>query len=110
MKCREFQKNIPAIIKKNISIKDVGDIIEHLENCKECYDELEIHYIIQYGLNENNEDASMNFIGQLEENLNNMKRRFNMFETANAIYALTQIMAYTAIGGAFIYVLFNYFL
>ncbi len=110
MKCREFQKNIPGIIKKTIPVKDMGDLIEHLENCKECYDELEIHYVIQYGLNENDEDTSMDFIGQLEENIKDMKKRFNMFETAKAVYALTQIAGYTAIGGAFIYVLFNYFL
>lgn len=110
MKCREFQKNIPGIIRKNIPVKDIGGIIEHLENCKECYDELEIHYVIQYGLNENDEDTSMNFIGQLEENIRSMKRRFNMYENTKAVYALTQIAGYTAIGGAFIYVLFNYFL
>lgn len=110
MKCREFQKMIPEIINKTAPIECYGDIIEHVENCKECYDELEIHYVLRYGLADDDKDISMDFRKQLEENLIGMKKKYNMSELKKSIYALTQIVAYTAIGGVFIYVLFKYFL
>ena len=110
MKCRDFQKEIPNIIKKNIPVNEMSDIIEHVENCKECYDELEIHYVLQYGLGDDDAHTSMDFSGQLEQNIRDMKKKLNTYEMMCSIYAFIVITANTAIGGTFIYVLFNYFL
>lgn len=110
MKCRDFQKKIPDIINKNIPVTELLEIIEHVENCKECYDELEIHYVLQYGLGDDDTVTKMDFRGQLEENIRNMKKRYNTYELVSSIYAFIMIVANTAIGGVFIYVLFNYFL
>ena len=110
MKCREFQKMIPDIINKAVPVNLYGEIIEHVENCKECYDELEIYYVLQYGLGDDDTKISMDFRGQLEANIQNMKKKFHRLELMQAIYILIQIMGYTAIGGSFIYVLFKFFL
>ena len=110
MKCRDFQKKIPNIITKNIPVSEFNYIIEHVENCKECYDELEIHYVLQYGLGDDDENISMDFRCQLENNIREMKRKLNRYEMMRSIYAFIVIAANTAIGGTFIYVLFNYFL
>ena len=109
MKCRDFQKNIPGIIKKSIPVEDMAELIEHVENCKDCYDELETYYVIQYGLEDNNDDESMDFVGRLERNLVRMKKMTHKFDMAKAIYAFINISAFTAIGGTLIYVIFNYF-
>ena len=109
MKCRDFQKNISGIIKKQIPVEDMAELIEHVENCKDCYDELETYYVIQYGLSDDNYDESMDFVGRLERNLLRMKKKVRKFDIARAIYAFINISAFTAIGGTLIYVVFNYF-
>lgn len=109
MKCRDFQKNIPRIIKKQIPVEDMAELIEHVENCKDCYDELETYYVIQYGLSEDGDDESMDFVGRLENNLVRMKKKARNFDIARAIYGFVNISAFTAIGGTLIYVVFNYF-
>lgn len=110
MKCRDFQKEINRIIKKQIPVEEMAELIEHVENCKECYDELETYYVIQYGLSdEEDDDESMDFVGRLETNLVRMKKKAHKFDIARAIYAFINISAFTAIGGTLIYVIFNYF-
>lgn len=109
MRCRDFQKKIPGIIKKQISVEEMAELIEHVENCKDCYDELETYYVIQYGLSDNDYEESMDFVGSLEKNLIRMKKKARKFDVAKAIYAFINISAFTAIGGTLIYVVFNYF-
>ncbi len=110
MKCRDFQKMIPDIIEKKVPDNMLEDVINHLESCKDCYDELEIYYVLQYGLGDDDSTASMNFVAQIEDNIKDMKRHLNHIENATAVYALTQISAYTAIAGSIIYVLFKLFI
>ena len=50
MKCMEFQKLIPDIINGIVPDEMLEEVLEHVETCSECYDELEINYILQYGL------------------------------------------------------------
>ena len=109
MKCRDFQKDIPRIIKKQIPVEDMAELIEHVENCKDCYDELETYYVIQYGLSDDDYDESMDFVGRLEQNLVRMKKKARNFDIARAIYGFINISAFTAIGGTLIYVIFKYF-
>lgn len=108
MKCSEFQRLIPEIIDNKIADHMLGEVISHVESCKDCYDELEIYYVLQYGLEDNKTKKSMNFIGQLEGSIDRMKQRYKRYETARAGYYFTQITAYTAVAGSFIYVLFKY--
>ncbi|MGN0379385.1 MAG: zf-HC2 domain-containing protein [Butyrivibrio sp.] len=110
MKCMEFQKLIPDIINGTVDDEHLEDVIGHLESCRECYDELEINYILQYGLSDDDSAASMDYVGQLERNLSRMKKRLRGIELYKSVSSLINISAYTAVAGAFIYVLFKYFI
>ena len=109
MKCRDFQKKIPKLIEKTVQTEELPELIDHVTHCKDCYDELEIYYIIHNGLEEG-DNTSMNFVEQLEENIGVFKKRIQNFETTRAIYAFINIAAFTAVGGTLIYVIFHYFL
>lgn len=107
MKCRKFQKLIPKILLNRVQDEELKEVIDHVENCKDCYDELEIHYILRYGLGDDDSKESMDFIGQLERNIDNMKTRYKRFEYLHSIYMFVQVSAYTAVIGSFIYFFFK---
>lgn len=109
MNCSDFQKMIPDIIDKNIDEKDLEPVLEHIESCRECYDELEIYYVLRCGLDDDS-GKPMNFVEQLENNISAMKSRSELYTAARSVYVLTQLAAYAAIAGTFIYVLFKYFI
>jgi len=50
MDCKQIQKSIGAFDKNQLSIKDEEIFIDHMLGCKECQEELEIYYIVEYGL------------------------------------------------------------
>lgn len=112
MTCRDFQKNLVPFINNKIDVKDLGPYIEHANSCNECRDEMEIYYVVQYGLNEHEEadGTSMNFKVSINNMLNKYHRNVTIYERARSFCVLVWILAMTSIGGSFIYVLFNYFL
>ena len=77
MKCRDFQKRIQDLIEGKVQVEELQELIEHVESCNDCYDELEIYYIIHNGLDEN-DNTSMNFVGQLESNILQFKKKINI--------------------------------
>jgi len=50
MKCQEAQKCVMQYINKELLDKQLEDFLEHIKCCQECYEELEIHYTIQFAL------------------------------------------------------------
>ena len=71
--------------------------------------ELEIHYILRYGLGDDEDEEATDFIGQLENNISRMKAKQHKFTIQRSVYVLIMLTAYTAIIGSWIYVLFKYF-
>lgn len=106
MNCREFQKKIPEIIENKIPDEELESVIEHVEKCKDCYDELEIYYVLQYGLNDSDNKQSMNFVGRLDNKIKKMKGHLNHYEVANAFYNGIYVVGNTAIFAALIYTIF----
>ncbi len=108
MNCSEFQLLIPDIIIKNISDSQLREVIDHVENCHDCYDELEIYYVLKYGLSDDDSNTSMNFIGELEDNISQLKKRYKNLKIKNSVYIFIQIIANTSIIGALIFYVFRF--
>ncbi len=68
MNCHEFQTLIQPFLKKEeLSPEQLDAFLEHAAVCRECYDELEIYYILQIGLNEaEHSDTSLDFRSELK--------------------------------------------
>ena len=50
MNCVDALSKIDDYIENRLSGRELEEFLEHVETCKECYDELEIHYIIKVGM------------------------------------------------------------
>lgn len=108
MNCSDFQKIIPDIIDGSVEDEKLAEVVEHVEHCKDCYDELEIYYVLRYGLDDDS-GKPMNFVRQLEDNIMDMKRHGERYAVARSAYIFTQLAAYAAIAGSLIYVVFKFF-
>lgn len=53
--CKTIQKMIVPFEMDKLSLKEEEMFIHHLENCEDCKEEFEIHYIISYGLSDDEE-------------------------------------------------------
>ena len=107
MKCRDFQKIIPQIIDRTVPDYMLDDVVTHVRNCKDCYDELEIYFVLKFGLYDDNQSKTMDFIGELDNNLTRMEKRSKLYEVFKSTFHLIRIMTGTAVVGSLIYVFFN---
>lgn len=56
LKCRDLQMMISDFIEKRLTDQQLEIFLEHITGCQECYDELEVYYMITIGLRQLDED------------------------------------------------------
>ncbi len=110
MNCREFQKIIPDIVKDELPDELLAEAIEHMDSCKDCAEELEIHYIVDKGFDSDVESTSMNYLGNLELVKEKLRRKNTDLSKAGSLLLFLYTISYTVIGGCLIYVVFHYFI
>lgn len=77
MNCQEFQGKIQNFIQDTLEPEVSGSFVHHVRNCADCYDELEIQYMIQVGLERMDDDKgqSLNLKKELQEQLQYYEQR-----------------------------------
>ena len=50
MECKKAVKMIKRFMDDDLSIDEMRDFIEHIENCEECKEELTIEFLVSEGL------------------------------------------------------------
>lgn len=50
--CKEIQKMIVPFDNRQLACKHLRMFLKHIDECPDCREELEIYYIVDYGLNE----------------------------------------------------------
>ena len=58
MKCHDAQRMIQGFIEKRLTDEQLEAFLEHIASCRDCYDELEVYYMITTGLLELDEKHS----------------------------------------------------
>lgn len=80
--CKIIQSQIDSFEKNKLSLKNEEIFTNHIISCPDCREEMEIYYIISYGLDDENEDIlkdelfgkfykSFDFTGLVDEKINN---------------------------------------
>lgn len=69
MICKEWQKMIPGFLDNSLENQELEGFIKHVQTCEDCYEELEIMFMLSIGLQELNEDRNISYnFSQLLEN------------------------------------------
>mgnify|MGYP002715405525 CR=1 FL=1 len=50
MKCKEAEKAIPFFLEDTLENRDLKEFVSHIEECKECEEELSIQFLILEGM------------------------------------------------------------
>lgn len=76
MNCLEVQSKIMAYIDDELEDQELKSFILHVQSCKECMEELELHYILIVGTKQIDEDRNItsDFLKELQEKLNSQLR------------------------------------
>ena len=95
MDCKTAQSLVIPYINDQLSDEETEDFLEHIENCKECYEELEIHFTVHYALQKLDEDdkISFNIPKILKENLRDTKNRIHRRKIFHGVTACVVVLA-----------------
>ncbi|MFQ9393383.1 MAG: anti-sigma factor family protein [Lachnospiraceae bacterium] len=95
MDCKTAQSLVIPYINDQLSDEETEDFLEHIENCKECYEELEIHFTVHYALQKLDEDdkISFNIPKMLKENLRDTKNRIHRRKDFHGVTACVVALA-----------------
>ena len=52
MICREWQRRIPDFLNSHMPVQEQEKFIAHVRECTDCYEELEIMYMLAEGVKE----------------------------------------------------------
>lgn len=74
MKCKDFIRIMPEFINETMNEENYDDFIKHVKICDSCKDELEIHYMIQVGLERIEKDSVKSF--DIPKELKNQLKRY----------------------------------
>ncbi len=107
MDCRDFQKIIPDIINNRVPDECLEAVVNHISNCRDCYDELEIYFVLEYGLKDDDTKKSMNLIGRLNNLIKRLISRAERYYSIVTMYNIIKISAYTVMACAAAYMIFK---
>lgn len=98
MNCQTAESMVNRYIEHDLSVDELEDFLEHVENCPSCYDELETYFIVHAAmqqLDEKQEDSVLDFKELLEEDIRKSKRyiRKKKFHRAIAAVAVCVLIA-----------------
>ncbi len=102
--CKTIQKMIDDFDNNRLSIEDEEMFINHMNTCKDCREELEIHYIIEYGLQDDDDIKnvdpqyrnyldSYDFKGFMKLKLKNCNKQIRKYKKISNINKLSWICA-----------------
>ncbi len=104
MDCSDFKKCIAAFAKQELKPKQAAECLKHVEDCPSCMDELEIHFIVEYGIKEEAafegpfiiKDIINDCLSKVRYSIKKAKRRAGMLRVIKLLINIILILAIIA--------------
>lgn len=101
MDCKEAQSKIDLFVKDNLDIKTLKLFLDHVEQCDDCKDELEVYFTLYTGMQilEDEKDSGINYRVDLERKLRRAEDmiRFERLHRFRKVLILIVIALFIAI-------------
>lgn len=78
MTCKEAEKMIPAFIDHTLDEDDLEALMQHIENCEMCKEELSIQLLVSEGMDRLESGSSFNLQGSVKRRVDMGKRQINV--------------------------------
>lgn len=75
MDCKEIQKMIPRFIQDDLENKELRAFVEHINQCGECREELDIQYLVAEGMQRLEKGSTFDLQNELAIKLHRASRR-----------------------------------
>ncbi|MCR5309948.1 MAG: zf-HC2 domain-containing protein [Lachnospiraceae bacterium] len=93
LNCKQVERLIPDYINNKLSDEDTKALIEHVESCPSCKEELTIQYLVFEGLNDVEESGDFNLITRLNLRLKQDSDRFKEIHRRRLMFISLGILA-----------------
>lgn len=95
MDCKTAQMMVTPYINRELKDRELEEFIDHIRDCKECYEELEIYFTIHFALRKLDEDKDVSFNIQkmLQDDLRLSERRVRRRKLARIISWVLMLVA-----------------
>lgn len=111
--CKEVQNSMEQFDKEILSLKDEENFCSHVHNCPDCREEMELYYIISYGLLDDNENTvideryaeyynSLDFKGLVDAKLENSQDKCMFFRNWTRFNQMRYLFVMGAMGLTFL--------
>lgn len=95
MDCKTAQRMVSSYIRRELKDRELEEFLDHIRDCKECHEELEIYFTIHFALRKLDEekDVSFNIQQMLRDDLRLSERRVRRRKLARWISWILVILA-----------------
>lgn len=59
MNCQTAESMVNRYIEHDLSVNELEDFLDHVENCPSCYDELETYFIVHAAMRQLDEESGI---------------------------------------------------
>ena len=100
MKCSEALSMVSPYVRRELSMQDTEDFLNHIEECQSCRDELETYFFVYKAIenldDETEKDTAMNFKTLLDQDLKHERHRVMLWRIRR-IFLILGILASIAL-------------
>ena len=110
MECQEFRKSIPEFVNMRLRYDKMAECLSHVKSCPSCRDELEIYFIVERGIKDNEAfDGPFVLKNIVSECFDKAQQRINRGRRMKRLKELLKILIYIILFAAVV-VLVTYLL
>lgn len=108
MNCQTAESMVNRYIEHDLSVDELENFLEHVENCPSCYDELETYFIVHAAmqqLDEESRDSTLDLRELLEEDIRRSKHYILKMRFRRALSGMEFCALIAGLGGFLIYII-----
>lgn len=104
MDCREAQKLIKDYIYGRLPDEKKEEFVNHIRSCRDCYEELDIYYTVEVGLNGLRDDhlTDLDLKGRLEQELKDLETQVQQYKMNTFFRYALLTLSYLAVTVTFL--------
>lgn len=107
MNCQTAESMVTRYIEHDLSVDELEEFLDHVENCPSCYDELETYFIVHAAmqqLDDEGKDSTLDLRELLEEDIRKAKHHILKTKFRRALSGVGFCALIAGLGGFLIYI------